>query len=240
MVHPDRFRDFLEQNCFANARRRNNQSALTVTERRKKIDAPSADRVGFWILEHDPALREFWSEFFEIGRLGPFLGRFAFNRKNVIEHETFLAVARKAQLATKLLPGAQTIELDCGSGNVNVFRDWQEIQLRITQHSKRITDLIEKPFTGNRRALAERGARNVENMIVPRARGMQMEIEVARDGKKIVELFQLVDAQLSPSRTGDFCCSGGRAGRFLRICSRHGPSRTGISLYTFVYFVHFS
>src|SRR5260370_26881744 len=136
------------------------------------------------------------------------------------------------------------ISLKRRARDVNVFRYRQKIQLRIAQQPERIGDLIEKPSRCDVGAVAKRSARDVENVMMPRARRMQMQIEIARDRKEIVELFQLVDAQLSRSCR----CSGGRVGRtpsrgggFL-IRSRHGPSRTGISLYSFVVyaFVHFS
>ena len=54
--------------------------------------------------------------------------------------------------------------------------------------------MIEKSFSTHGRTLAESGPGDVEDVMVPGARRMEMQIEVSRDGKKIVELFQLIDA----------------------------------------------
>src|SRR5207245_9352618 len=128
------------------------------------------------------------------------------------------------------LPQPEMIKLHRRARHVNVFRHRQKIQLWITQQSERIADLIQKTFGRDVGALAKRSPRDVENVMMPRARRMQMQIEIARDRKEIVELFQLVDAQLSRSCRR----SGGRVSRTL--------SRGGISLYSFVVyaFVQFS
>src|SRR5262249_16888152 len=159
------FRDFLEQDRFTDARRRDNQTALAAAKRREKIDTPRADRVRLRIFEHDPALRELRRELFEIGRLFPLFRRHAFDRQNVIEAEAFLGIAREPEFAAKFLAGAQTIKLNRGTRDGNVFRHRQKIQFWITQQSERIADLIEKTLGRDGRALPKRGARNVENVM---------------------------------------------------------------------------
>src|SRR5207249_6452299 len=159
-----------------------------------------------------------------------FLRGLVLDGNHVVKDKSFLAITREPQFASKFLPRPQMIKLHGRARHVNVFGHRQKIELRITQQSERIADLIEKTFGRDVGALAKRSARDVENVMMPRARRMQMQIEIARDRKEIVELFQLVDAQLSRSCR----CSGGRVGRT--------PSRGGISLYSFVVyaFVHFS
>src|SRR5207253_2560588 len=166
------------------------------------------DRVRLWIFEHDPALRKLGRYFFEIGRLAPFLGGLALDCDDVVEHQSFLTIARQAKFSGKFLSGPQMIKLNRGARHINVLRDRQEIQLRITQQAERIGDLIEKTLGRDVGPLAERRPRDVQNMMMPRSRGMEMQIEIARDRKEIVKFFQLVDAQLSSSRgasrTGTF------------------------------------
>ncbi len=58
MIHPNRFGDFLEQNRFADTRRRNDQPPLAVAKRCEQIDSPRTDRIRLRIFEHDPALRK--------------------------------------------------------------------------------------------------------------------------------------------------------------------------------------
>src|ERR1044072_2361318 len=223
MIHPDRLGDFLEQNRFPDAWRSYDQSALAAAKRREKIDTASTDRVRLRIFEHDPALRELRSQFFEIGGFFPLLRRLAFNREDIIEDKAFLAVAREPQFAAKFLAGAQTIELDRGAGDINVFRHRHEIQLRITQQSERVADLIEKTFGRNRGTLPERGARDIENGMVPRARWMEMQIKIARDPQKILSVFELIDAEPFRDR------------------QRDGLSRTAGCLFcSLFYVVHFS
>src|SRR2546430_16817360 len=58
MIHPNRFRDFLKQDGFADTRRGDNQSTLAVAERREEINSPPADRIRPWIFAPDPPLRQ--------------------------------------------------------------------------------------------------------------------------------------------------------------------------------------
>jgi len=76
-------------------------------------------------------------------------------------------------------------------------------------------------------------------MMMPRSRGMEMQIEIARDREEIVKLFQLVDAPLARPRSRD------RRPRFRSadivrgykidvFCS--GRRLGGIFVYAFVHF----
>src|SRR5262249_17400431 len=95
MIYTNGLRDLLEQNRLAHSRRGDDQPALAATERREQIDSTRANRVRLWIFEHNPALRELRRQFLEIGRLGPLFSGPAFNRDDVVQHETFLTVARQ-------------------------------------------------------------------------------------------------------------------------------------------------
>src|SRR5437870_3267288 len=175
-----------------------------MAERREKIDTPRAERIRLRIFEHDPPLRELRSQLFKVGWLFPLLGRLPFDHQNIIEHETFLAIARKTQFAGEFLTRPQTIKLNRRARDVNVFGHGQEIQFRIAQQSEGIAHLIEKTFSGDRRALAELSARDVENVMMASARRMQLHVELGRSWQEFVAFLELVDAQLSRSSAALF------------------------------------
>src|SRR5437588_1860920 len=220
MIYPNRFRNLLEQDRFADARRRDDQCPLAASERRKKIDTPRANRIRLWIFEHDPHLRKLRSQFFEIGRFFPIFRRLTFDCQHIVEDETFLAIAGETQFAAEFLSGPQMIKLNRSPGHVNVLRHRQEIQLGITEQSERITDLIKETFGRDVGALAERGARNIEDVMMSSPGGMEMQIEISRDWKKIVEFFQLIDAQILWLSF----CGGSRPRLQFLSCRRDGPS----------------
>ena len=136
MIYPDRFRNFLEQNRFAHPRRRHDQPALPASERRQKIDRARADRIRLRILQHDPALRELRSQLVEICRLGPLLHRFSFDRRDLIEREQSLPVARQTERPRQPVAGAQMKLLNDRARHTNILGHRQKIQFRITKQSE--------------------------------------------------------------------------------------------------------
>ena len=74
----------------------------------------------------------------------------AFDRRHLVEHEHFLAIARKPQCALDLLPGSEMKSLDEGPRHSHVFRDREKIEPRPAQHAERIGHLIEKSLGRDR------------------------------------------------------------------------------------------
>src|SRR4029453_184236 len=87
IICSNRFPNFLQQNGLAHARRRNDEAALSATERRQQIDCARADGAGVWILQDNSALRKLRRELVERGRLYPFFGWFPLDVCNLVERQ---------------------------------------------------------------------------------------------------------------------------------------------------------
>src|SRR5437016_9498341 len=149
MIYPNRFSDFLEQDCLAHSRCRDNEAALPPSKRRQQINCPGADGIRLWIFEHDPALWKLRREFVEVRRLAPLVGWLAFDHCDLSKRKELLAVARQPYYSGEFLTGTQTILLDGRTGNANILWHRQKVQFRPAKHSE-VVHLIEKAFRRNR------------------------------------------------------------------------------------------
>src|SRR6266478_4167615 len=180
MIYPNRFSDFLEQDCLAHSWWRDDQAALSSPERRQQIDRPSADGVRIWIFEHDTALRKLRRKFVEVRRLAPLLRRRSFNCCDLFKREEFLAVTRKPYNPGELLTGPQVILLYQRAWNANILGDRQEVSLWPAEHCERITYLVQKSLRGDPCSAGQCLADYVKNVLMARTRRMQMQMQIAR------------------------------------------------------------
>jgi len=98
---------------------------------------------------------------------------------NFVERQELLTLHRQSYRARNLLPGPQIVLLNQCARNGHILGNRQKIQLRPAQHRERFAHLIEKSFCRNDRAAGYCRAQNVENVLMPRTGGMQMQIEIA-------------------------------------------------------------
>src|SRR5438552_2847619 len=186
MIHPNRLSNLLEQDRLAHSRWRDNQAALSSPERRQQINRPSADRIRLWIFQHDPALRKLRRKFVELRRLAPLLRRFSFNCCDLFEREEFLAVTRKPYNPRELLAGPQVILLYHRAWNANILGNRQEVQFWPAEYCERITHLVDKSLRGDTCPSGQSGADYIQNVLMTRARRMQMQMQIAGDGLQLL------------------------------------------------------
>src|SRR5438874_9062437 len=179
MIYPNRLSDFFKQDCLAHSWWRDDQAALSSPERRQQIDRPSADGVRLWIFKHDPALRKLRRKFVEVRRLAPLLGRLAFDCCDLFKHEEFLAVARKPYNPGELLTRPQVILLYQRAWNAHILGDRQEVQFWPAEYCERITHLVDKSLRGDTCPSGQSGADYIQNVLMTRARRMQMQMQIA-------------------------------------------------------------
>src|SRR6266496_3703537 len=179
MIYANRLCDFLEQDCLAHSWRRDDETTLPVSERRQQINRPSADGIRLWIFQHDPALRKLRRKFVEVRRLAPLLRRFSFDCCHLFKCEEFLAVTRKPYNPGELLAGPQVILLYHRAWNANILGDRQEVQFWPAEDCERITHLVDKSLRGDTCPSGQSGANYIQNVLMTRARRMQMQMQIA-------------------------------------------------------------
>src|SRR5207302_3268657 len=205
MIYPNRFSDFLEQDCLAHSRRRDNEAALPPSKRRQQVNCPGADGIRLWIFQHDPALGKLRRQFVEVRRLAPLVRWLAFDHCDLFNRKELLALARWPYYSGEFRTGTQAILLDHLTWNANILGDGQKVQLRPAKHSERVVHLIEEAFRRNRCPGVQCRASYVKNVMMTRARRMQMQIQIARQRfqlftRKFLQFVQINWGRRSRSR----------------------------------------
>ena len=113
-------------------------------------------------------------------RFRPLLGRLAFDVCDLIEREELFALNRQSYGPGNFLPGPQAMLLNEGTRNGYVLGHRQKIQFGPAQHRKGTAHLVEKTLCGNRSAAGQCGADNIEDVVMARASGMQIQIQITR------------------------------------------------------------
>ena len=92
MIYANRFRDFLEQDCLADPRRRHDKPALSAPKRRQQVNRPCADGVRLGIFQNNPALWKLRRELVEVRWLRPILDGLAFDTCDSVERKELLTL----------------------------------------------------------------------------------------------------------------------------------------------------
>jgi hypothetical protein len=106
------------------------------------------------------------------------LGRHAFDRGHVVEHDHFFAIARQAQGAGDFLRRPKMEKLYESARDANVFRDREKVEPRKSQNSEGIGHLIEKARNRDRNLSPKRRSNQIENLMMARTPGMNAQLEI--------------------------------------------------------------
>src|SRR5204863_6844986 len=132
-------------------------------------------------LEHDPAVRKKRRQVVERSGLRPLLRRNVFDRSYFVQHQQFFPVAREAQCPFYFLPRFEMKSLRESARHAYIFRDRKKVQARPSEDAERISNLIKKTFRCDRNSQAERGTKQVQNLMVSRPPGMQAQLKIATE-----------------------------------------------------------
>src|SRR6476646_63808 len=119
MVRGNRVRYVLQQHGLAGARRRNDQSTLTFSERCQQVHDAGA-YVLFYGFEPEPLLRIQRRQVVEENLVAGLVGRLEVHRFDLDQREILFALMRRTYLAADGVTGFQIEFADLRRGNVNI------------------------------------------------------------------------------------------------------------------------
>ena len=147
----DRVRDVLQQHRLPGARRRHNQRALALADRRDDIDDAGGEVLLGRILEFhlQPLVRIERRQIVEIDFVAGFLGIFEIKRIDLEQSKVTFAFLRAADMPVDGVAGAQAETADLRRRYVNIVRTGQIIRFRRAQKAEAVRQHFDHAFADN-------------------------------------------------------------------------------------------
>ena len=211
VVLGDAVGDALQQHRLAGARRRDDQAALALAERRQQVHHPARQVLGLG-LEIDLLLRVERREVLEEDLLLRLLGRLEVDRLDLDQREVALAVLRRPDDAGDGVAGVQVELADLRGRDVDVVGAGQVVVVGGAQEAEAVGERLEHAFREDVAALLGAHAEDLEDqLLLAHARG-------AGDVQLLGDLGQRGDAHLLHRRQRDGLSRRGRRGGCRRRC----------------------
>ena len=181
--------DALQQHRLAGARRRDDQAALALAERRQQVHH-AARQVLAVGLELDALLRVERREVLEEDLLARLLGRLEVDRLDLDQREVALAVLRRPDLTRDGVAGVQVELADLRRRDVDVVGAGQVVVVGRAQEAEAVGQRLEHAFREDEAALLGARAQDLEDQLLLAHAGG------ARHFQLLGDLRQLGDAHL--------------------------------------------
>ena len=148
MIGGDRMRDVLQQHGLAGARRRDDQRALALADRRDDIDDARREILfGRILVFHlEPLIGIERRQVVEIDLVARLLGILEIDRVDLEQREIALAFLRGADVAFDGVAGAQTETADLAWRNIDVVGPGQIIRFRRAQKAEAVGEHLDDAF----------------------------------------------------------------------------------------------
>ncbi len=187
MVLRDRLRDALEQHRLAGARRRDDQAALAVADRRHQIHHAARQVVGRR-LEHEALLRIERRQVLEEQLVARLLGRLEVDRLDLDQREVALPFLRRPDLPRHGVAGLQIELADLRRRHVDVVGPGQVVVVGRAQEAEAVGQHLEDAFGEDEAALLGLRLEDLEDQLLLAHAGR------AGDGEVLGDLRELLDA----------------------------------------------
>ena len=148
MIAGDRMRDVLQQHGLAGARRRHDQGALALADRRDDVDDAGGEILLGRIAElHlQPLVGIERGQVVEVDLVAGLLGLFEIDRVDLEKGEIALAVFRGADVAVDGVAGAQAEAADLRGRDVDVVGAGQVVRFRRAQEAEAVGEHFDHAF----------------------------------------------------------------------------------------------
>ena len=191
VIGGDRVGDRLQQHRLAGARRRDDQAALALAERRHQVHDAGRQVVGVG-LEADLLLGVERRQVLEEHPLLAARRRLEVDRLDLDQREVAFAFFRRADLAGDGVAGVQVELADLGRGDVDVVGAGEVVVVGGAQESEAVRQHFEHALGEDQPGLLGAGAEDLEDQLLLAHAGGAGDLEVARnlgerDGRQILE-----------------------------------------------------
>ena len=221
MIRRDRLRDALQQHRLAGARRRDDQAALALADRRHQIHDAAGQVVGRR-LELEPLLRIERRQVLEEELVARLLGRLEVDRLDLDQREVALAFLRRPDLARDGVAGLQVELADLRRRDVDVVGAGQVVVVRRAQEAEAVGQHFEHAFGEDEAALLGLRLEDLEDQLLLAHAGRAGDVQVLGDLRELLDahVLQLVDVEApAASRVfGSPASRGGSRGLCLLRC----------------------
>ena len=165
MIGGDRVGDALQQHRLAGARRRNDQAALALADRRQQVHHAAGVVVarGF---ELEPLVGIERRQVVEEDLVAGFLGRLEVDRVDLDQREVALAFLGRADLAGDGVAGAQVEAADLRGRDVDVVGAGQVVVLGRAQEAEAVGQALEHAFGEDQAALFGLRLQDLEDQLL--------------------------------------------------------------------------
>ncbi len=228
MVRRDRLRDVLQQHRLAGPRRRDDQAALALADRRHQIHDPRREVLP-GCFELQSLLRVERREVFEKQLVARLLGRFEVDRFDLDEREVALAFFRRTNLARHRVAGLQIEFADLGWRHVNVVGAWQVVVVRRAEKAEAVGQHFEHALREDEAALFGLRLQDLKDQLLLAHTGGASDIHILRDLCELLNAHVLQIGDVEPFAWAPwrpaFWRLGGRLGRRRGGVGRGGSIR---------------
>ena len=196
MVRRDRLRDVLQQHRLAGARRRDDEAALALADRRHEIHDARREVLGRR-LELHPLLRIERREVLEEELLARLIRRLEVDRLDLDQREVALAFLRRANLPRHGVAGLQVELADLRRRHVDVVRARQVVVVGRAQEAEAVGQHLEHAFRENEAALLGLRLEDLEDQLLLAHAGGAGDRHVLRDLRELLNahVLQIGDVQ---------------------------------------------
>ncbi len=148
MVGGDRMRDVLQQHGLAGARRRHDQGALALADRRHDVDDAGREilRGRILVLHVEPFIRIKRRQIVEIDLVAGLFRVLEVDRVDLEQGEVALALLRAADMAVEGVAGPQAEAADLRGRYVDVVRSRQIVRFRRAQKAEAVGENFDDAF----------------------------------------------------------------------------------------------
>ena len=203
MVRGDRLRDVLQQHRLAGARRRDDQAALALADRRQQVH-DARGQVAGRRLEPQPLLRIERRQVLEEQLLARLIRRLEVDRLDLDQREVALAFLRRTDLARHRVAGLQVELPDLRRRDVDVVGARQIVVVGRAQESEAIGEHFEHAFREDEPAQLGLRLQDLEDQVLLAHAGRAGHVHVLGDLRELLnaQVLQIgdVEALTRPAR----------------------------------------
>ena len=196
VVLRDRLRDVLQQHRLAGARRRDDQAALALADRRHQVHDPRRQVVRRR-LEHEALLRVERRQVLEEQLVARLVGRLEVDRLDLDQREVALAFLRRPDLARDGVAGLQVELADLRRRDVDVVGAGQVVVVGRAQEAEAVGQHLEHAFREDEAALLGLRLEDLEDQLLLAHAGRAGDVQVLGDLRELLDahVLQLGDVQ---------------------------------------------
>ena len=201
MVLRDRLRDALQQHRLAGARRRDDQAALALADRRHQVEHASREQIGRRF-EDEPLLRIERRQVLEEQLVARLVGRLEVDRFDLDQREVPLPFLGRPDLARDGVAGLQVELADLRRRDVDVVGARQVVVVGGAEEAEAVGQHLEHAFREDEAALLGLRLEDLENQLLLAHAGRAGDVQVLGDLGELLDalVLQLGDVEPGPRR----------------------------------------